>query len=702
MYVGPIPRPTKKPKTRLKSPATALGFCSTGNCTLSVTAILYGVFLSNVCFTPFSAVQASYLGIPEGDRTRMKNFANWWCRYSWIALLLTLVAALSTSLAQEMPALNRDAILGHLNGVITWYRDATTKVEATGLPSDAIYEDTTRNLAAEVVRLAFQSARAEAALLRANEKAPNANQATKPPAQKQSLSQVAAQIAAEIDAIQTRLGEVNKQIVSASPAKKKALLAQRDNLQGELSLEKTVQDAVQKMTAFEEDSTDTAGEGLEGSINQLARSVPEVFADKGMPKSTPKANPSPLASSSGLIGQALILMGRMRSVHDIDQMMKETERLRQDAENLRKPLRESLIAIIQRGRDLANQQGSPENTGETGARSQYQDLITRFKQLSSASMPLSQEIMLLEQARATHIEWRRSIVRESMDTLSSLLVRVIGIALALGFVAILSEVWRKLTFRYIREPRRRRQFLLLRRFVMGFLVGVVLIMGFVSEFSSLATFAGFVTAGIAVGLQAVLLSVAAYFFVVGRYGIRVGDRISIAGVTGDVVDIGLVRLYIMELAGVGIDLDPTGRIVVFSNSVLFQAGTPLFKQIPGTEYTWHELAVTLAPSGNYKLVQDKLSSAVNSVYEQYREGIERQLGGIERQTEIQLKSPRPDAKLQLSDTGVEFIVRYPVDIRTASETDEQITRAVVELVNSDPELKNAIVGTPKIRAAIKG
>jgi small-conductance mechanosensitive channel len=279
---------------------------------------------------------------------------------------------------------------------------------------------------------------------------------------------------------------------------------------------------------------------------------------------------------------------------------------------------------------------------------------------------------------------------------------VIGIALALGIVAILSEVWRKLTFRYIREPRRRRQFLLLRRFVMGFLVGIVLIMGFVSEFSSLATFAGFVTAGIAVGLQAVLLSVAAYFFVVGRYGIRVGDRISIAGVTGDVIDIGLVRLYIMELAGVGVDLDPTGRIVVFSNSVLFQAGTPLFKQFPGTEYAWHELAATLAPSGNHKLVQDKISGAVNSVYEQYRDRIERQLGGVERQTEIQLKSPKPESKLQLSDTGVEFVVRYPVDIRTASEIDDHVTRAVVELVNRDQELKNAIAGTPKIRAAIKG
>jgi small-conductance mechanosensitive channel len=389
-------------------------------------------------------------------------------------------------------------------------------------------------------------------------------------------------------------------------------------------------------------------------------------------------------------------------MHEIDQMITETAHLREHADNLRKPLRASLIAILQRGRDIANPQGDSKNAkGEVGP-GEYQDLIAKFKQLSSAAMPLSQEILLLEESRGSYIEWRRSIVRESTDTLRSLVIRVVGIALALGIVAILSEVWRRLTFRYIHEPRRRRQFLLLRRFVMGFLVGVVLLMGFVSEFSSLATFAGFVTAGIAVGLQALLLSVAAYFFVVGRYGIRVGDRISIAGVTGDVVEIGLVRLYIMELAGTSVDLYPTGRIVVFSNSVLFQAGTPLFKQIPGTEYGWHEIAVTLAPNGNYKLVQDKILSAVNTVYEQYRERIERQLGGIEREMELHLKSPTPDGKLQLSDAGAEFIVRYPVDIRTASEMDDKVTRAVVDLVNQDAELKSAITGSPKIRAAIRG
>jgi small-conductance mechanosensitive channel len=637
---------------------------------------------------------------------RMKTSIDLWNKPARIftVALSVVIGVLSVSVAQELPPLNRDAILGHLNAAITWYRDATNKVQAAGLPSDAIYEESTRDLAVEVVRLAFQSARAEAAVIAANEKNPNTNQATKTPAQQQDLTQIAARIAAEIDDTQSRLDSVNKQLASAPRSKRKDLQAERDRLQGKLALDKAVQDAVQKMATFTEESTDSASEGLEGSTNQLARSVPEVFVNKAAPKAPAKGNgsTSSLANSSGLIGQAVTLLGRMRSIHEIDQMIKETDRLRQNAENLRKPLRTTLVAIIQRGRDLANQQGTTPNAQNDNATREYQDLISRFKQLSSAAMPLSQEILLLEESRGNYVEWRRSIVRESTDTLRALVTRVIGIALALGIVAMLSEIWRRLTFRYIHDPRRRRQFLLLRRFVMGFLVGVVLIMGFVSEFSSLATFAGFVTAGIAVGLQALLLSVAAYFFVVGRYGIRVGDRISIAGVTGDVVDIGLVRLYIMELAGTSIDLYPTGRIVVFSNSVLFQAGTPLFKQIPGTEYGWHEIAVTLALGGDYKLVQDKISGAVKAVYEQYRGRIERQLGGIERQSEIQLKSPAPDAKLQLSDTGVEFVVRYPVDIRTASEIDDQVTRAVVDLVNREPELKNAIVGSPKIRAAIKG
>jgi small-conductance mechanosensitive channel len=525
------------------------------------------------------------------------------------------------------------------------------------------------------------------------------------PTQQQNVAQTAARIAAQIDDTQSKLDNVNKKLGAAPRSKQKDLLAQRERLQGLLTLDKALQDTIQKMASFVGGTAEGAA-GLEGSINDLAHSVPEVLGDdagKKLPAS-PSTNTKTIAvsTSAGLIGQSLALFDQMQSMHQIDQMADETSKMHATAESLRKPLRDILVATIQHGRDLANQEGAPGTGSSQSAAEEFRVITAKFKELASATLPLSQEMVVLDQSRSNFQEWRKSILVESQYELRGLSRRVIGILLALGIVFLLSEIWRRLTFRYVHEPRRRRQFLLMRRFVMGFLVGVVLIMGFVSEFSSLATFAGFVTAGIAVGLQAILLSIAAYFFVIGRYGIRVGDRISVAGVTGDVVDIGLVRLYLMELAGTGIELYPTGRVVMFSNSVLFQAGTPLFKQIPGTEYAWHEVAVSLAPGSNYKLVQDQISTIVGSVYEKYRGVIESQLGGIERRLEVQLKAPVPESKLQFTDAGLEFVVRYPVDIRRASEIDDNVTRAVLDALNMNENLKAAISTLPKIRAAIKG
>jgi small-conductance mechanosensitive channel len=628
------------------------------------------------------------------------------CAIACASFAIAIFAAHTLRAQTPAAQLDRDAVLHHLNAVITWYRDATTKVQSTGLPSDAIYQDNAKNLATEAVQLAFQSARAEANIISVIDKANNASGSQPPggqPGQPQNFAQMSAKIAAQIDDAQSKLDAVNKQIPSAPNSKRQGLLAQRQQLEGLLTLNKAMQDAMQKMASFVE-GTNEGAEGLEGSINQLARSVPEAVGDETgkKPTAAPTTTQTTIAKSSGLIGQSLALFGQIQSMHEIDQIVDQTAKMHSTADGLRKPIRDIMSATIQHGRDLANQAQTPAAGSSKNTAQEFQSLTAKFKELSAATMPLSQEMVILDQSRSNFLEWRKSIVRELQYETRSLLIRVIGIALALGVVLVLSEVWRRLTFRYVHEPRRRRQFLLMRRFVMGFLVGIVLIVGFVSEVSSLATFAGFVTAGIAVGLQAILLSIAAYFFVIGRYGIRVGDRISVAGVTGDVIDIGLVRLYLMELAGTGIDLYPTGRVVMFSNSVLFQAGTPLFKQIPGTEYAWHEVVISLAPGSNYKLVQDQISGVVGSVYEKYRSGIESQLGGIERRVEVQLKAPVPESKLQFSDAGLEFVVRYPVDIRKASEIDDHVTRAVLETLDTNADLKAAVAGPPKIRAAIKG
>jgi small-conductance mechanosensitive channel len=314
-------------------------------------------------------------------------------------------------------------------------------------------------------------------------------------------------------------------------------------------------------------------------------------------------------------------------------------------------------------------------------------------------------MLVLQQSRSSLQQWRSSISSESRSDLIALLFRVFGIAVALVAVWGLSEVWRRLTFRYVSDARRRRQFLVLRRFVMGFFFAIVVVMGFLSEFGSLATYAGFVTAGVAVGLQSLLLSVAAYFFVVGRYGIRIGDRISVAGVTGDVVEVGLVRLYVMELAGTGVDLYPTGRIAVFSNSVLFQPTTPLYKQVPGAEYSWHEASLAVATAVDRNVVREKALAAVNSVYNEYRDVLERQQGTIGDRMEIVLKAPAPDAKFQLDDDGLALIIRYPVLLARASEIDDRVAQALIDLTtltDGGAAAKPIVAALPKIRAAVRG
>ena len=596
--------------------------------------------------------------------------------------------------------LDSDAVINHLNAVIKLYRNASAELQTGGAPSDVIYQENEKSLTAEVVRLAFQAARAEAAAIRATEKngAPSTTSA-------QSSAQTEARNKARIADVQSKLDSIDKQIASAPKNKRDALIAQKQALEGELSLDNAVQEVIQKRAAFMENGNDTGAEGLDGRINQLAHSVPGVFSATNDQKSGTQAKPTPQSeaskqSSSGLVSQAIALYDAITSVHQIDQLNEQTAGLRQIVNDLRQPLRDSLVADIKKGRDLTDQASSGKIP--PASPQQFQELTDHFKRISAVVLPLSQEIMVLDQSSANLVEWRTSILRESKYEARALFVRAGMILLALGIVLALSEAWRRLTYKYIQDARRRRQFLLMRRFVMGFLIGVVLILGFASQFASLATFAGFVTAGIAVGLQTVLLSVAAYFFVVGRYGIHVGDRVSVSGVTGDVIDISLVRLYLMELAGTGIDLFPTGRVVVFSNSVLFQATTPLFKQIPGTEYAWHEVVFNLVPGGNHKLAQDKLFPAVNAVHDQYREGFERQRGFIERRIEVQLKTPSPETRLQFGDTGLELLIRYPVEIRNESVTDEQVTRKVLEVIQSDSELQAAVVGSPKIRAAIKG
>jgi len=235
------------------------------------------------------------------------------------------------------------------------------------------------------------------------------------------------------------------------------------------------------------------------------------------------------------------------------------------------------------------------------------------------------------------------------------------------------------------------------------IIAIVVAAAFATELGTLATFAGLMTAGVAVALQNVILSVAGYFFLIGKYGVRVGDRVQIAGVTGDVIDIGLVRLHIMEIGTGGTDARATGRVVVFSNSVVFQANTGLFKQIPGTNFVWHDISLTLAADSNYHLVEKRMLEAVNSVYEKYKDTMESQRRRMEQSLSgISVRPLNPESRLRLTQTGLEAVIRYPVELSNSAQIDDDMARALLDAIAKEPRLRLVGSGTPNIQAVTEG
>ncbi len=253
------------------------------------------------------------------------------------------------------------------------------------------------------------------------------------------------------------------------------------------------------------------------------------------------------------------------------------------AKQFRAPQTDQLLALVRRGDQLFAAADTATPAVLAQEKQQLDQLTAQFKQTSSAMLPLSKMSFLLDLCAGNLADLRDGVKAQARDQLRQLAFRLTVLLILIAAVLGVGEVWRRATFRYVHDARRRYQFLLLRRITMWVGIALVTILTFASQLGSAVTFAGLLTAGVAVALQNVIVSMVAYFFLIGKYGIRVGDRVQIAGVTGEVVDIGLVRIHLMELSGPG-ESQPTGRIVAFSNSVVFQPSGGVFKQIPGHQF----------------------------------------------------------------------------------------------------------------------
>jgi small-conductance mechanosensitive channel len=627
---------------------------------------------------------------------------------TWLRLFALFVAAFSMLTpaclfpqAASPPPATGDEIIQFLNQTVVWYRQLTAQQQLVSEPSDVLFLTDNRRNADEVVKQAFDFARIQAQALGSQASTAPPNAAAAASTQYQRLADAAGKADQRVKQSQEELAAMRQKLANATGKNRRTLEASVAETESELGLFEARRDALHNMLQVA--SVGATGKVAAGSlpvqIEELARTVPAAADNAKEPAgAAASASGTPAAPvvavpqehravAPGVFALISELFALHRKIGALQDDLQQTDALAAAGKNLRAPLLAKMHELTQKGDQLAAQAGSTDPAALVQQKKDVDGLTAEYKQLSASLVPLAKMSILLDLYRHSVTNWSNAVDSQYKAELKGLLVRLAGLALILGVVLGISEVWRRATFRYITDVRRRHQFMLIRRIVVWSLVAVILTIAFASELGAITTFAGLLTAGIVVALQNVILAVAGYFFLIGKYGVRVGDRVQVGGITGDVVDIGMVRLHLMEVTG-GTSPRPTGRVVVFSNSVVFQAGAGLFKPIPGTSFLWHEITLTLSPESDYRHVEQRLLDAVNKVYSEYRDRMEMQRRNLERSLRSVQPAPlAPGSRLRLTPSGLEVVIRYPVELGNAADIDDRMTRELLETIGGEPGLR---------------
>jgi small-conductance mechanosensitive channel len=594
-----------------------------------------------------------------------------------------------------------------LDQTIDWYRTLGVQQQVANEPSDLLFLYDNRQIANQCIALAFEIARADAELLA---KQPQPKDAGRDSSTSQSLGKLQDKFAAQGAAAQAELDSSRALLAKARPEQKVQLQAKISELQGELELINARRSLLTTMSALSNqgDGNGFSASALKQQIDAMAVTTPSAGAaspgtvlggtgsanpasSTPAPPNTAAAGPSPvpLAAMPGLTGASGIAAARFgiwdlaanvirlsEKAATIDAVDRHTAALQSTFANIRTPLIDQLKGLSARGDALATQADAADSATLNRVRDELDALSSQFRQTSALLIPLSKAGVLLSQYRRNMGNWHDAIKNQYRNALKTLGMRLAVLAVLLAIVFAAAEIWRRAVVRYVQEARRRYQLLLLRRIALWTLVVVIVGFAFASELGSVVTFAGLITAGLAVAMQSVLVSIVGYFFLIGKYGIRVGDRVQIGEVTGEVIDLGLVRLHLMELGGRGLS-GPTGRVVAFANSIVFQVSSGLFKQIHGVNFVWRELTVSLPAGIDYAAAKEKLCEAVGNVLKDEREEIARQTKEIQRATASGSGADaQPRVQLSFSAAGVEAHIRYPVHLQNVSEIEERVSQCV--------------------------
>jgi hypothetical protein len=200
-------------------------------------------------------------------------------RYGRFAAAAVIIASTFAAMVHGQPSNQTDAnalIVQYLNQTITWYRQGLQQQEVATEPSDVLVLSDNRQLASQVVRLAFEFARAEAPAIAKQGSANSSDNQNPTAARYQSLGQLSAKFDAQAKELQGEIDGLRQKLEGATGKQRQLLKNDLAETQSELDLVQVRRDTLKSMVEFVSGASaaGVGASGLRAQIEALARSVP--------------------------------------------------------------------------------------------------------------------------------------------------------------------------------------------------------------------------------------------------------------------------------------------------------------------------------------------------------------------------------------------------------------------------------------------
>ncbi len=252
------------------------------------------------------------------------------------------------------------------------------------------------------------------------------------------------------------------------------------------------------------------------------------------------------------------------------------------------------------------------------------------------------------------------------------IITIVVIAAAWGLLALA-----KLSVRRLVDDRDQRfNAGRLLRILVWIVVAVALVFIWQPLGGSLGPALGLAAAGLAFAMQEVIGAVAGWFNITFGRVFRVGDRVQMAGVHGDVIDISLLKTRMMEVgssdSGAWVEgRQYTGRVVSISNKATFTE--PVFNYSSYFDYIWDEVQVAIPHHGDWRLATEILRDEARAVSDS--EGAREAMEEVRRRFPVPAAEVLPRVYAIADETHVRLAVRFVVPIRTARQVKDRLIRA---------------------------